>query len=252
WSLVRPSVIQIVLNAVGISGFFLALRAFSERLAGFELFPGALWIIATLASLTFVNALLRKTQAVVLILLEAVAGAPPVERYPWRTRLLLAAAAVCAAWWYLSISLFLLPPWPYAPLPVLFIAVAALALWRRTSRVYGLLQAALRESIGRAGSRPETAAAALSVFVDSASPENLRITAYELGEDWWAAGRRIGELDLRSTTGTTLVQVNRAQASIPFLSPDRQLQPRDELLIIGEAGDLRRAYERLRFGPSEP
>jgi CPA2 family monovalent cation:H+ antiporter-2 len=250
WTLIRPSAIQIALNLVGISGLFLAVDAAREPLAALDVFPGALWCAAALVSLPFLNALLRKTQAVTLILLEAAEGGVPAERNPGLTRLVLSFAAFLVAWWYLSISLFLLPPWPYSALPVLLVGVAVLALWRRTSRLYAALQAALRDSLSRGQPRPEAAAAAWSVLMDSLAPEAISIVPVRLGASDWGASATLGDLELRERTGASLLQVNRKGAPMPFLSPDRALAEGDELLLIGEREQIRKAEALLRAGPS--
>lgn len=253
WALLRPSVLQIAINVVGISGLFLVAGAVQERYSLFREFPGGIWMAAALISLPFLIALVRKTQAVTLVLLEAAtektAGAsPPSESHPVLTRIVLALSTSLVAGWYLRISIILLPPWPYAILPLLLIGLTGFLLWRRMSRLYALLQVALRESFARDEAEPETTAAALSVFAGALSPEKVHIAPFHLGRDHWAAGKSLAEIGLRSKTGASLLQINRGVDPIPSPSPETRFEAEDELLLIGESEQILRAKNLLTSG----
>ncbi|HAM36202.1 MAG TPA: hypothetical protein DEB40_02265 [Elusimicrobia bacterium] len=256
WKLIRPSIIQIALNIIGISGLFVAAKAMQEKYPVFEIFPGSVWMAATLMSLPFLIALLRKTQAVTLILLEVMVysgpnSRPPSETHPLLTRSILAISSALIAWWYLSISFFLLPPWPYAILPLTVIGLAAFLLWRRMSRLYSILQGALRESIAHSDAEPEATARALSIFVESSSPEKVHVASLRLMSGHWAVGKSLIELGLRSKTGVSLLQINRGNEAIPSPSPEARFQVEDELVLFGEREHFKRAKELLETGKVE-
>lgn len=253
WMLLRPSMLQIAMNMVGISGLFLAAGAAQERYAWLRSLPGGLWMAAALVSLPFLIALVRKTQAVTLVLLEAMTetadgGRPPSEAHPLLTRLLLGFSTVLVAGWYLRLSIILLPPWPFAVLPLLVIGLTAFLLWRRMSRLYALLQVALRESVAHRETEPETAATALSVFADALSPEKVHIAPFRLTTGNWAVGKSIAEIGLRSKTGASLLQINRRGAPMPSPGPENALEAEDELLLIGESDQIMRAKGLLTSG----
>lgn len=255
WMLLRPSAIQIAINLVGISAIFLAAGWLQERYALRGL-PGGVWMATALVSLPFLIALVRKAQAVALLLLEAAmetdkGGRPPIEAHPLLTRAVLGLVTALIAAWYLRLSIILLPPWPYAILPLLVIGLTGFLLWRRMARLYALLQVALRESLARGEAEPETAATALSVFADALSPERVHIVPFHLGSGHWAVGRSLSEIGLRSQTGASLLQINRGTDPIPSPGPENRLAADDELLLIGEQEQLRRAKMLLEAGPAD-
>ncbi|MDD5657670.1 MAG: cation:proton antiporter [Elusimicrobia bacterium] len=256
WRLVRPSLIQIVLNVIGITGLFLAAKAAQDQYPVLDIFPGSVWMAATLISLPFLIALLRKTQAVTLILLEVMAysgpeSKPPTQTHPLVTRTILGLSSALVAWWYLSISYYLLPQWPYAVLPVAVIGLAAFLLWRRMIRLYSILQVALRDSITRGDAEPEAAARALSIFAESFAPEKVNVTLWRLANGCWAAGKSIKEIELRAKTGVSLLQLTRDDKSMPSPGPETVLLPGDELLLIGERENIARAKRLLETGKAE-
>ena len=253
WSLIRPSIIQMAVNLVGISGLFIAASAAQDRYEAARSVPGAVWIGCALVSLPFLIALLRKTQAVTLILLEAIMvsdqnSMPPSEARPILTRAVMGLSTSLLAWWYLSISFLLLPPWPYALIPLLLIGAAGFLLWRRMTRLYALIQGALRESLAKGDAEPETVTAALSIFVNASTPEKVRITPVKLDGGSWAVGRSLVEIGLRSKTGANLIQINRGHDQIPSPNPEVRLRADDELLLIGESEHIRKAKLLLESG----
>ena len=70
--------------------------------------------------------------------------------------------------------------------------------------------------------------AADTVFVDSASP---------------AAGRTIGELEVRARTGATVLSVVREGHEIHSPGADLRLEPNDLLIVLGDHGQLDRARD---------
>lgn len=256
WKVAGPSIIQIALNGVGISGLFLAGKTLSLRYPSLEIFPGTVWMISTLVSLPFLNALLRKAQAVTLILLEVMTYAGPeskplAETHPVGTRVVLGFSSMLVVAWCLSISYLLLPPWPYALLPLAAIGLAAFLLWRRMSRLYALLQGALRESLSKGDVEPRAAADAMALFAVSMVPEKMRVASLRLGGDSWAVGKSLAETALRSKTEVSVLQINRKDAILPSPAAEVRLQSEDELLLIGESESIPLAQALLESGKSE-
>lgn len=60
------------------------------------------------------------------------------------------------------------------------------------------------------------------------------------------AGRTIGELELRSTTGVTVVAALREGQALPVPGPDFRIEPGDTLVVIGRPDDMTRASDLLR------
>lgn len=69
------------------------------------------------------------------------------------------------------------------------------------------------------------------ITVDAASP---------------AAGRSIGQLEIRSTTGVTVVAALRRGEALPVPGPHFQLQAGDTLVVMGRPENIRRVSDLLR------
>ncbi|MDX1659388.1 MAG: cation:proton antiporter regulatory subunit [Nitriliruptorales bacterium] len=61
-----------------------------------------------------------------------------------------------------------------------------------------------------------------------------------------AAGRTIGELGVRSSTGVTVVAAMRSGEALPVPGPDFAIEPGDTLVVMGRPDAIRRANELLR------
>ncbi|MFA6316530.1 MAG: cation:proton antiporter [Elusimicrobiota bacterium] len=254
WMLIRPSAAQIGLNFLGISALLLAARTFEARVSWGPEYPGLIWTISAFVSLPFLNAMLRKTQAVTMILIEALAvrdeaGTSPHESQPLRTKVLVALASLAIAAWYLALSWEMLSPWPYTLLPLAFMLVVGGLLWRGMNQFYARLQLLLRESLAKADAEPEAAAQALAHFVAALAPEKVHLRAFPLATGSWAVGRTIGGIDLRARTGSSVLQINRAGLPVPSPGPETALAAGDEVLLIGEAAQIERARAILDAGP---
>lgn len=253
WNLVRPSAVQIGLNALAISGFFVTVAAAQERYGLKEAWPGLVWMASALICLPFLNALARKTQAVSLILLEAATagideGRPPAEARPRLTKTVMAFAGALVGLWFLALSLLLMPEWADVFLPGSFVALAGVLLWRRSTRFYSGLQATWRSALTRTQAEPEAAATALALFAESLAPKSIHVEVMELPAGAWAAGRTLIEIGLRARTGASLLQVDRAGERLPAPGPHLRLLGGDRLLLIGEPEQLDRGRTLLNGG----
>jgi TrkA domain protein len=61
-----------------------------------------------------------------------------------------------------------------------------------------------------------------------------------------AANQTIGQLQVRSTTGVTIVAVLRGGRLVPVPGPDFMIQAGDTAVVIGETQDIRRVHDMLR------
>lgn len=61
-----------------------------------------------------------------------------------------------------------------------------------------------------------------------------------------SSGRTIGELEVRSTTGVTVVAAMRAGQAQPVPGPDFRVESGDTLVVMGEPEAIRRARDLLR------
>lgn len=91
--------------------------------------------------------------------------------------------------------------------------------------------------------------------LEAGSPEALMdilsagtTDVFRLGPDAFAAGRTIGELDLRRRTGTTIIAVVRGERSITSPMPDLCLETGDDLVLMGSHAALDGAFDLLERG----
>jgi CPA2 family monovalent cation:H+ antiporter-2 len=72
------------------------------------------------------------------------------------------------------------------------------------------------------------------------------LTAVNIPPDSPAAGKLIRELQLRTRTGASIVGIERNGASIINPGPDEELQPGDQVLLLGNPSQLDAARTALR------
>ena len=78
--------------------------------------------------------------------------------------------------------------------------------------------------------------------------EGLAIEWVEVHDGWWAAGRSIGQTELRRRTGVSVVAIVRGDSAIPSPGPDHRLTPGDTVVAVGTAEGLKAANAILREG----
>ncbi|MBI3297663.1 MAG: cation:proton antiporter [Elusimicrobia bacterium] len=248
WSLTRPSLIQILLNALVISGLFIAAGGLKARVDIETAVPGALWAGVALVTLPLLLALWRKTQAVALILLEAFTTGPeddrpPAEARPRLTRLILGAATLLVGWWYLSLSFALLPRGRAAAVPLLIILGAGTALWRGANRLYAKMQAGLRDTLARSSAQPEAGATIVSHLVEQ--EEGVTVSTADLSAGAKAVGRSLAELDVRGLSGASVLQVSRRGQVLVAPSAAMRFEAGDNVLLVGSAEQVAAAKALL-------
>lgn len=250
---------QMALNAVLIAAVFIGALFVAQRpLAWFQEvglkgvgLEAALWFTAILLSLPMLIATFRKLQALGLLLAELevlpVAGGE-------RSKAIRAIVAqgvpivgtVLLAAYVLVLSSALLPP---LDLLLVLLGIGALVvwmLWRSFIKIYSKAQSALAETLSqppppRPGRVPEV------------PPSLLREAALQvvtLGPDSPAAGKLIGELQLRTRTGASIVGIERDAASIVNPTLDEELQSGDHVLLLGTRVQLDAAKGVLAAGSS--
>jgi hypothetical protein len=161
------------------------------------------------------------------------------------TRSILLLATLGVAWWFLSISLSLLPAWPYTLAPLALMLLAGLFIWRGMNRLYARIQAALRETLNKGLVQAETSATVVSYLVEAEPSEPVRIASYRVRPQSKASGRSIGELSLRADSGATVIQINRAGEHILSPGPQTRLHDGDEVLLVGDDSQVTAAKKLL-------
>ncbi|MDQ3914232.1 MAG: cation:proton antiporter regulatory subunit [Actinomycetota bacterium] len=75
--------------------------------------------------------------------------------------------------------------------------------------------------------------------------EGLVIDWLPLREDSVYAGRTIGDAQIRSRTGVSVVAIVRGEEAIPAPGPEQQLLGRDYLVVVGTARGVEQVVELL-------
>lgn len=76
--------------------------------------------------------------------------------------------------------------------------------------------------------------------------EGIAIDWLPVDEGSRAADRTIGQLQVRSTTGVTIVAVLRGGRLVPVPGPDFMIQAGDTAVVVGEPQGIRRVHDLLR------
>jgi CPA2 family monovalent cation:H+ antiporter-2 len=82
------------------------------------------------------------------------------------------------------------------------------------------------------------------------APELLSapVATHQLRDGDWAAGRTLADINLRATTGVSVLAVRRDGRSWTSPPPDLTLEPKDVLYLLGEDADVLLARARLAQG----
>ncbi len=78
--------------------------------------------------------------------------------------------------------------------------------------------------------------------------EGLVIDWLPLRADSAYAGRTIGDAQIRSRTGVSVVAIVRGEDAVPAPGPDERLQNGDYLVVVGTARGVEEVVELLRAG----
>lgn len=249
--LARRWVAQMALNAALIAAAFIAgayvLRHPPEWLKsldfGRESLKALLWLAAMVISLPMFIATFRKLQALGLLMAEtrvteAAAGERTTAIRSVVAQVVPIAGTAAMGLFVLVLSSALLPPLKALIVLLAIIALITWLLWRYFIRVYSRAQVALHETFAQQPApRPEPVAQ-LPALLREADLETVTLAASSR-----AAGRLISELQLRTVTGASIVGIERNGTSIINPGPDEELQPGDQILLLGSKLQLATARE---------
>ncbi len=257
-SLLRKWAWQIALNLLLISGVFITVAALRGRIyawwpavpGGFEGLKALLWLGAMLISLPLFIAAVRKLQATGMLISEIsvsrAAGGAHTDAY--RTIIsttILIAGCFGLMPFVLMLSSTILPSWNVLLALALLVAMVVVVLRRTFIRLYSRAQAALHETLTEAPAPHPEAAPALPALMREAKLNLITISAVSPG-----AGKLIGELGLRTTTGASIVGIEREGENIVNPGPDEELRADDRVLLIGTQAQLDAAQNVFSANPT--
>jgi monovalent cation:H+ antiporter-2, CPA2 family len=238
---------QMALNAALVTAVFIG-AAFVERrppawLTGLglaeERLKAVLWLAAMVLSLPMLIATFRKLQALGLLVADTKVPALAAGERTAAIRALVAqvvplAGTVALGLYILVLSSTLLPSFKVTLALILIVAFIAWLLWRSFIRVYSKAQIALQETFAQPpASRPQAATAALPSLLREADLETVPIAPGAT-----AARKLIRELELRTSTGASIVGIERNGTNLINPLPDEELQPGDQVLLLGTRAQL--------------
>jgi CPA2 family monovalent cation:H+ antiporter-2 len=264
--LMRKWLMQIGLNILLITGLFVAGASLGGRadrwLPNLPRWTGGpksvVWFAAVLLSLPLLIATFRKIRAVAWVIAEARVSRERARDQTQTIRMIVANTIIIAAGtllilWLLVISAAVLPPWPVFLAFALLAGVVVIVRWNAMIRLYASAQVALRETL----TRPHIA---LDQDEPRSIPPILREASLEtitLPPQSPAAGMLIRELQLRTRTGASVVGIQRDGVSLVNPGPDDDLQPGDQVLLLGTPYHLENASALLlniepKLPPGQP
>ena len=238
---------QMALNAVLITAVFIA-AAFIEqhppewlkrsRLDD-EWIKAALWLAAVIVSLPMFVATARKLQALGMLIAEtkvteAVAGERTAAIRAIVAQVVPIAGIMILGLYVIMLSSALLPTFKVL-IVLLFLAGLISWLLRRSFiKIYSKAQVALQETLSQpAAPRHDPAPAALPSLLRDADLETVVVASSSP-----AVGKLIRELQLRTQTGASIVGIERKGGTIINPGPDEELQPDDQVLLLGTRAQL--------------
>ena len=101
------------------------------------------------------------------------------------------------------------------------------------------------------GANPSRSARAPAIPLDQLPREivDAPVSSVRLGPDAWGIGRTLQELDLRNSTGATVLAVRRTAGTITSPPASFRLEAADDLFLMGDDSDVRLARALLMEGP---
>jgi CPA2 family monovalent cation:H+ antiporter-2 len=212
-----------------------------------EALKAILWLTAAIVSLPMLIAIVRKLEALGMLIAESrvtrgKAGERTAVIRAIVARSILVAGGIALVFYVLVLSSALLPSPKILPFLVAILAITAFFLWRSFVKLYSKGQVALRETFSQPP--PEQRRDARHTLPGLLSEADLKML--EISADSPAAGKLILELELRTRTGASIVGIERIDGvRIINPGPDEELRAGDKILLIGTGAQLEAATAAL-------
>jgi CPA2 family monovalent cation:H+ antiporter-2 len=246
-SMVRRWFGQMALNVALITAVFIAAVYLERKPPGWlssfqfseDTLKALLWLAAVVASLPLFIATYRKLEALGLLLAqmrvsEAAAGPRAAATRAVVAQVVPVAGMVILSLFVLVLSSTLLPRLHVFLVLLVIVAMLTVLLWRSSIKVYSKAQIALEETFAQQPApRADHAAPVLPALLRDADLETVTLAP---GSP--AVGKLIRELELRTRTGVSIVGIERSGTNIINPGPDEELQPGDQVLLLGTRAQL--------------
>jgi len=244
----------LLITAVVTAAVFLRSRAtewLPPMLSGENRAKAILWLGAMIVSLPMLIAVFRKLQAAGLLVSEMSVSHAAGGENTAALRAIVASIVVIAGsaglvLFIMLLSSAILPSRNVLVVLALVLIAATILLWRSFIRIYSKAQFALRETFDQPIERSHAESVALPPVLIGAELRHV-----EIEPNFVAAGRLIGELQLRTATGASIVGIERAGENVINPGPDEELQAGDRILLLGNAAQLDTARAFLQEKASD-
>ena len=252
-NLARAWSAQMVLNAALIGAIFLGAASLGRQppnwmvllVQGEAQLKALLWLAAVLLSLPLFMATFRKLQALGLLIAETRVSPAAAGENTAAIRTIIAQviplAGISALGLYgLLLTSALLPPLKVLIMMLVIVGLTGWLLRRSCVRVYSKAQVALRETLARRKHETPLTPKVLPAILREADLETITVAPLSS-----AAGKLIRELELRTRTGASIVGIQRRELQIINPGPDEEIQPGDQVLLLGTRAQLEAAGSAL-------
>jgi CPA2 family monovalent cation:H+ antiporter-2 len=253
---VRRSIITILINLALIAALFSVASYFGRHHAllpvgqdwSQSLYTTALWLAAVLLALPLYIAVIRKLDALAMLLAEV--GVPPGIGGTWAqpmrafvARAILLGGCVGLGLLTFILSSTILPPFYTLLVLLCLVTLIAWQMWHWLSVVYSRAQSSLQAVM-----RDTTQ----ETLPSPARPEPIRDNMLDLElkplivpEGSPFVGRHLRQIRLRNLTGASVVGIEREGRQLTNPSPTTILQARDRLFLMGSPDQITSAQALL-------
>lgn len=252
-NLIRKWTLQMALNVALIAAIFLGAAFLGRRqydwlpegLREPHIFKPLFWLAAVILALPLFVATFRKLQALGMLIAElkvkpAMAGERTAAIRAVVAHVVPAAGIIGLTLFGLTLSSTLLPRTNVLIMLLVVLAGLTWLLWRSAIKIYSKGQIALHETLSQPPPKHAATQTAIPALLREADLEPVTI-----GENSVAARKLIRELALRTQTGASVVGIERAGTAIINPGPDEELQPGDQVLLLGTTAQLAAARKLM-------
>ncbi|MEO8206050.1 MAG: cation:proton antiporter [Chthoniobacterales bacterium] len=253
WAILRKCAIQVGLNLLLVIALFIVAAYLANRRPGWftmlpadgERFDEVLWLIAMVLSLPMLIAVIRKLQAIGMLLSEMSVSPEIAGKNTHFFRGLIAntfftisVAAVVALIALLSSPL--LPTWNVFLFLGAILIVIVFLFRRAFVRLHAKAEGALLDTFSKAEEPVEVARVLPAILKD------VELLTAPVHNDSKVAGMRIKDLGIRTVSGASIVAIEREGRSIINPAADEVIAGGDQILLLGSQEQLAEAAEMLQ------
>jgi CPA2 family monovalent cation:H+ antiporter-2 len=187
-------------------------------------------------------AAVRKLEALAMLISEmsvkrsAAAENTDVMRSVVRTTVFVAGCGVMLLF-LLMLSSAILPSWKVLVGMGLLVVITIILLRKAFIRLYSVAQFALRETLTQPP--PNLRVPTPTILPSLMAEASLKLITVD--DESPFIGKSIGEMQLRTSTGASVVGIERTDENIINPGPDEELRSGDRLLLLGNATQLEKA-----------